>query len=143
MRIFWKIAPWISRLVLLPPVVIFTLIACRYILKPAQAAAEVGITLNTPLAATILRIGFGAFPLGAALFTLWCLISRSRILNGLTFVVIMLGVALSVRVFGMLIDGTVRESLGLVRAEAILLMISFIGVAIELTRRRRLIEAAS
>ena len=142
MRIFWKIAPWISRVVLLAPVVIFTLIASRYILKPAQAAAEVGITLNTSLATTILRIGFGALPLGAALFTFWCLISR-RILNGLTFVVIMLGVALIVRVVGMLIDGTVKESLGLVRAEAILLIVSFIGVAIELSRRRRPIEAAS
>lgn len=142
MKVFWKIAPWLSRLVLLPPTIIFTLIALKYITKPAQAAAQVGISLKTPLAATILRIGFGAFPLGAALFTLWCLISRSRILNGLTFVGIMVGVALIVRVFGMLTDGTVKESMGLVRAEAILLVMCFIGAAIELGRRRRYLKEA-
>ena len=143
MKIFWKIAPWLSRLILVPPTLIFTLIAIRYITKPTQAAAEVGISLNTPLAATVLRIGFGAFPLGAAIFTLWCLVSTRRILTGLTFVGTMLGVALIVRVFGMMVDGTVRESMGLVRAEAILLIICFIGVAIELSRQRQPIERAT
>ena len=142
MKVFWKLAPWLSRVILVPPTVIFTLIGLRYITKPAQAAAEVGISLSSPLAATILRIGFGAFPLGAAVFTLWCLISRNRILNGLTFVGILLSVALIVRIYGMLVDGTVRESMGLVRAEAILLIICFIGVAIEFSRRRHTVEAA-
>ena len=142
MKMFWKIAPWLSRIILVPPTVIFTLIALRYISKPAQAAAAVGISLNTPLAATILRIGFGAFPLGAALFTLWCLISSRRILTGLTFVGIMLGMALIVRVFGMLADGTVKESMALVRSEAILLIICGLGVALEFGRRRQRIGPA-
>jgi Domain of unknown function (DUF4345) len=136
MKVFWKIAPWLSRLILVPPTFIFTLIALRYILHPAQAAAEVGISLNTPLAATILRIGFGAFPLGCAIFTLSCLVSSKQILTGLEFVSIMMAVALVVRIFGIVVDGTLRESVGLIAAEGVLLLLSIIGVFIELRRRQ-------
>src|SRR5215510_2926780 len=104
MKTFWKIAPWLTRLILVPPTIIFALIGVRYIVHPAAAAATVGIALTTPLASTILRIGFGAFPLGCSLFTLWCLISRRRILTGLGFVSIMIGVALVVRIFGIVMD---------------------------------------
>jgi hypothetical protein len=131
MKTFWKIAPWITRLILAPPTVIFALIAMRYILNPATAAATVGITLTTPLAATILRIGFGAFPLGFSIFTLLCLISSRRILIGLGFVSIMLGVALGVRIFGTVIDGTLRESVSLIASEAVLLLLSLTGILIE------------
>jgi hypothetical protein len=137
MKRFWKFAPWLSRLILLPPTVIFALIAARYLSQPAQAAAEVGISLGTPLAITILRIGFGAFPLGCSIFTLSCLVSKRRILTGLAFVSTMLGVALIVRTYGMLLDGTVKESLGLIRSEAILLTLCFIGITLELSRRRQ------
>ncbi len=49
----------------------------------------------------------------------------------------MVGVALVVRVFGMLADGTVRESMGLVRAEAVMLAAFIVGVFIELGRRNQ------
>ena len=136
MKTFWKFAPWLSRLILVPPTIIFALIASRYIMHPAQTAATVGISLNTALAVTIIRIGFGAFPLGCSVFTLSCLISANRLLTGLSFVSTMVGVALVVRIIGIVVDGTLRESLGLVGAETVLLVLCITGFFIESRRLR-------
>lgn len=140
MKIFWRIAPWLSRLVLVPPAFIFALIAVKYITHPAQAAAAVGISLTSPLGATILRVGFGGFPLGCAIFIFACLISERRILIGLCFVATMVGVVLLVRVYGMEVDGTVKESMALIRPEVSLMVACFIGLIIEFTRRRHRIH---
>ncbi len=131
-----KAGPWLTRLILLPPTFVFTMIAFKYISHPAEMAATVGIALTTPLAATILRIGFGAFPLGCALFTISCLVSTRRLLTGLGFVATMMSVALVVRIFGIVVDGTLHESLRLVVAEVVLLVVTLAGVAIETGRRR-------
>src|SRR5262245_62222687 len=142
MKPFWKLAPWLSRLILVPPTIIFALIASRYIMHPAQTAATVGISLNTTLAVTIIRIGFGAFPLGCSVFTLSCLISANRVLTGLSFVSIMVGVALVVRIFGIVVDGSLRESLGLVGAETILLVLCIEGCFIDTSGLHRELKAA-
>ena len=128
---FWKFAPWLTRLMLLAPTVIFALIASRYLFDPIQAGAAVGIALNTPMAITVARVGFGGFPLACSLFTLSCLVSTRRILTGLGFVALIMAVALIVRVSGMRVDGSIRENLGLVRAESIMLVAFIIGLFIE------------
>ena len=133
---FWKLAPWLTRLVLLPPALIFALIASRYIAHPVQTGATIGLAFNSALAITITRVGFGAFPLGCSIFTLSCLISKRRLLTGLGFVGTIIGAALAVRIFGMLADGTTRENLGLVGAEVGVLVLILIGLFIELGRRR-------
>lgn len=143
MKTFWKIAPWLSRLILVLPTLIFVLIASKYLIHPAQAAAEVGISLTAPLGATILRVGFGAFPLGCAIFIFACLISERRILTGLSFVATMVGVVLLVRIYGMLVDGTVKESMALIRPEVILLVVCSIGLIIEFSRRRHRLQDAA
>ena len=137
MEKLWRIAPWFVRLILVPPTFIFGMIATRYILHPAQNAAMVGIALTSPLGATIARVGLGGFPLACSLFTLWCLISRRRVLTGLTFVTILVSAVLAVRAFGIAVDGTAAQSMHLVRVEAILLTVFVAGLAMELTRRRR------
>jgi hypothetical protein len=63
------------------------------------------------LALTITRVGFGAFPLAFSILTLACLISTRRLLAGLSLVGTILGVALAVRIFGVLVDGTARQSI--------------------------------
>ena len=55
MNKFWKIAPWLSRLILLPPTVIFSLIATRYLTHPVASAAAQGITFSSNLGLTIDR----------------------------------------------------------------------------------------
>ncbi len=143
MKKFWIFAPWLTRLILLAPAFIFAMIAFRFLTDPVHAAATMGIILDKPLAATILRIGFGAFPLGCSIFTLSCLVSTRRLLTGLGFVSTMIGVALLVRIAGMFADGTVRESMGLVRAEAVMLVVFLIGIFIERGRRQQQREAAA
>ena len=34
---FWKASPWLTRLILFPPTVVFTLIAARYLAHPVAA----------------------------------------------------------------------------------------------------------
>jgi len=142
MNKFWKSATWLTRLILLAPTVIFALIASRYLFDPIHAGAAVGLAFNTPLALTIARVGFGGFPLACSIFTLSCLVSTRRILTGLSFVALIMAVALVVRVFGMLADGSARESMGLVRAESIMLVLFIAGIFIERRRRNQLKQAA-
>ena len=138
MERFWKLAPWISKLILLPPTTIFCLIALRYITSPVASAAAQGIAFSSPLGVTIGRVGLGGFPLGSALFLATCLASRRRTLIGLTFVAILVSVVLVVRVVGMTIDPSVAANMNLVKAEIGLLVVTGIGLAIELGRRHRL-----
>jgi len=137
MNKFWKAAPWLSRLMLLPPTVIFALIAARYLADPVASAAAQGIVLPPGLGVTIARVGFGGFPLGCSIFLATCLLSERRVIIDLTFVAIMIGVVLAVRVFGMTMDSTVQENLKLVNAEAGLLVVTAFGLFLELSRRRR------
>ena len=137
MNKFWRVTPWVARLMLIAPTAIFALIASRYLIDPVGAGATIGLAFNKPLALTIVRVGFGAFPLAASIFTFWCLISARRVLTGLGFVSIMMCVALIVRFIGMFHDGTVHESMGLIRAESIMLVVFVAGIFIE--RRRRAI----
>jgi hypothetical protein len=141
MNRFWKISPWLVRLILLPPTVIFALIASRYLLNPIQAASAVGIAFTSPLGITIARVGFAGFPLGCSIFTLSCLLSTRRLLTGLRFVGTMIAAALAVRVYGMIVDGTTAANMHLVRAEIILLVIVTIGAFVETARQRRLQHA--
>jgi hypothetical protein len=113
------------------------MIAARYILHPVESAAAVGMVFSSALGMTIARVGFGGFPLACSLFTLSCLVSRRRVFTGLTFVATVLGVVLGVRLFGMAIDGTVRENMHLVRAETIMLVLFAIAIFLESVRRRR------
>ena len=64
MEKLWTPAPWLTRFIVLAKTFLFGLIAFRCVAHPVQASAAAEITLDEPLAATILRIGFGAFPLG-------------------------------------------------------------------------------
>jgi hypothetical protein len=138
---FWKFAPWLTRVMLLAPTVIFALIASRYLVDPVHAGAAVGLAFNSPMAITVTRVASGAFPLACSIFTLSCLVSTRRVLTGLGFVAMIMAVALIVRVSGMLVDGSVRDNMGLVRAESIMLVLFIIGVFIERGRRNQLKQA--
>jgi hypothetical protein len=141
MKRLWRLAPWLTRLILLPPTLIFALIASRYLFHPVQAATSVGISFVSPLGLTIARVGFGAFPLACSLFTLSCLVSSRRLLTGLGFVATVMSAALVVRVFGMLADGTTKQNMHLVVAELVFLALMLVGVFIERGRRQQVSPA--
>ncbi len=137
MRILTRLAPVLGRMPLVMATVIFTAISFRFMSDPVHAAAATGIVFTRPIGLTVGRIGFGAFPLGAAIVTALCLASPRRLFTGLSFVAIMLGVALVVRIAGIAIDHTLAESLRVTISEILLLTLSVVGM-IALTARRRL-----
>jgi hypothetical protein len=128
---------WFDRFVLLAATLIFALIGSRYIADPVGAAATTDISLGSALAISTMRVGFGAFPLGCALVALTCLLSPRRLRTGLSFVAVIFGVALAVRIFAIVGDGTLRESLTLLSAEALLLTLSIVGLVVDIGQQRQ------
>jgi hypothetical protein len=132
---FWKFSPWMSKVILLPPTVILTMVGVRNLVHPEEQAAERGIAFTNPLGATIYRVGFAGFPLGCAAFLAYCLRTNRRTLTGLIFSALFNGAVLAVRIFGMKVDSTVQQSLPLVKGEIVVVVTSLVGITIEIGRR--------
>jgi len=124
-----RVLPWVSRAVLLAALTVLAMISRKFIGHPVDAAAASNITLGSPLAITTMRASFGAFPLGCALFVLVCLVTSSLRETGLVFVALIVGTALVVRLFGVIADGTLAESMHLLIAETVLLALSVAAYA--------------
>ncbi len=137
MKQFSNFAPWINRLALAAATLIFTAIGMRYITDPVRASAATGVTLNSGLATTTTRIGFGALPLAFALFTFVCLLSRRRLLIGVSLVATVVTTAIVVRLYSIVADGRVPESARLFIPEAIILLLSLGGLRLEAARRKQ------
>jgi hypothetical protein len=121
--------PWISRAVMIAAVVVLSQISNKFIGHPVNAAKASDIALGSPLAITNMRASFGAFPLGCVLFLLVCLATSSLRKTGLVFVMLIVGSALAVRIFGVVADGTFAESVHLLIPETVLLSLSFAAYA--------------
>ena len=63
MKRFWKIAPWLTRIILLPPTAIFALIAIRYISHPVSSAAAQASFSRPDWASQSLVLDWEVFPL--------------------------------------------------------------------------------
>jgi hypothetical protein len=96
-----------------------------------QFATAQGIVFQTPEAVAIGRVGLGAFPLGCAVFAWWCVASRRRIVMGLSFVVILMSVAIAARIVAIELDHAVGRNLNLLEVEAAILAASVLGVYLE------------
>ena len=118
----WQL--WLARIALLLATIILAAIARKNIVDPAAAAAASSMVLQSPLAYTNMRASFGAFPLGCAIFTLTCLTRRPLHAIGLYFVLALIGTALLVRGYGVIVDGTIGPSLRVLLAEAIVFLVS-------------------
>ena len=133
---FWKISPWISRLIILAVAGLFTAISLKFILDPQGSAAASGITIEPGLAYTSTRTGFGGFPLGFALILLFCLFSSRRLLAALSFIATVTAVILLVRVYAAATDNTFAGSAYLLAPETAITLISLLAVWLEWSRRR-------
>lgn len=127
-------AQWINRLVLLAAALIFAAIGLRYIANPAGAT---GVVLTSALASAVTRIGFGAFPLGFAIFNVTCLFSRTRARTGVGLVLTVVITAIAVRLFSVATDGPVAESVRLFIPEGAMLVLAVVGLSLESAARRR------
>ena len=142
MRSFQRFAPWINRLVLAAATLIFTMIGLRYISDPVRASAATGATLNSALAMTTTRIGFGAFPLGFAIFSFMCLISARRLVTGVSLVATVVSTAIFVRLLSIRSDGLVVESSRLFVPETVILLLSLSGMLLEAAANKQTGEEA-
>lgn len=128
-------APWIGRAVLTMATVIFAMIGFRYIGDPAGASAKTGVTLHTALAYTTTRIGFGAFPLTIALFSLGCLVSRKRLFEGVRLIATAAITVIAVRLYSTAADGFERSSVVLFIPELILLALALAALWLNSPRK--------
>jgi hypothetical protein len=135
---FWRYAPWLSRLILLWPTIILAAIGLRSVIDPVQFGAAQGISFQTPEAVAIGRVGLGAFPLGCALFALWCLVSARRVVTGLSFVAILMSTAIAARIVAIGLDHAVGRNLNLLMVEAVILTACLLGVFLERRRQKSL-----
>jgi len=99
------LAPLLSRIVMVPPMLIMALIGSRFITNPSQGAAATGVTLSTPEAITDTRV-MGALALTIAFALATFISSRSRLRMGHITIVAMMLLILAVRIFGFAVDGT-------------------------------------
>ena len=137
MKTLGKVAPWVTRLIVILPTALFATIGIHYLSHLRTAAGARGIVFVSGMGMTVGRIGFGAFPLACGLFLLGCIFSERRLLTALAFVATLDSVVLVVRIASMFSDSSVQENMGLVRAEVLLLVLVGAGVLIELARKRR------
>lgn len=129
---FWRLAPWLSRLVMFPPVIVFTAISLRYFTNPEHAIA--GTTLNTPEAFTDTRV-LGAFTLTLLIMLVTFLSSKARLWLGHLQLAFFMAAALITRVFGFMHDGTTL-AMGNQRfitiVEAVLLILNAAGLLLQI-----------
>ena len=85
---------------------------------------------------TVVRVGFGEFPLGFAVALVACLISTERLLGGLYLLASVIGAATFARILGLVLDGRTPYNVGLLRPEIVLCVLSLVGIVLERRRRR-------
>jgi hypothetical protein len=135
MNSFWKLSPWLSRLIIVAVAGLFTMISLKFVFDPRAAAANSGIFIEPGLGYTNTRAGFGGFPLGFAVILIFCLFSSRRLLAALLSIATIAGVILVVRLYGAAQDATFGQSAHLLIPEALLLVISLLGAVMETKRR--------
>jgi len=132
-----------ARLVLLFQGVVLTLIASRILLDPIGASAKVQIGLGSPLSIVVAQVGFGAFPLAAAIFVAVCALSARTLTAGLIFVLILDLTALAVRLHAVLPAGGFAQHRGPLIGETMFSVLALAGLIWQSGWLRRSSEPAA
>ena len=82
---------WFNRLVLTAAAFIMVMIAFRNLRDPVGATQPLGVVIASPTGRTVVRVGFGGFPLGFAAALIACLVSTERLLGGLYLLASVIG----------------------------------------------------
>jgi fucose permease len=127
---------WFNRFVLTAATFVMAMIALRNLRDPIGATVPLDIALKSPSAVTIVRVGFGGFPLGFAVALFACLLATRRLLAGMFLVLSVVGGATIARIQGLMVDGATSYNLNLLRPELAMLALSVAGIVLELRRRR-------
>jgi hypothetical protein len=134
MSFFWRVAPWLTRLLLLAAAALFFLIGLKYLRAPVENAGADAIVLGSVMAISRVRVAFGAFPLSLSLILLGSLLSRKRVLGGLAVLATTIAVVTAARLAGIVLDGPAEEAIRLLRVEAVLLALSVAAIFLERAR---------
>lgn len=134
MNQFWRIAPWLTRVLLLVPAALFGFLGWRYMSQPITTAAIDRIALGSGAAVTDMRV-VGALFAACGLITTY-LLSTKRLLAGMGFVVTVIGVVTAARAFGLWTDGPAPGTVSKLTTETVLLAVFLVGGALELARHR-------
>lgn len=132
---------WFHRLLLTAAAIIMVMIAFRNLRDPIGATQPLGVVIASPTGMTVVRVGFGGFPLGFAVALVTCLISTERLLGGLYLLASVIGAATLARIQGLVLDGATPYNSGLLRPEVVLCILSLVGIALERRRRRESVGA--
>lgn len=127
---------WFNRLVLAGATFVMTMIALRNLRDPIGANMPLDIALNSASAITVVRVGFGGFPLGFAVALFACLIATRRLLTGMFLLLAVVGAATVARMQGLMLDGATPYNVHLLRPEVAMVTLSALGIVLELRRRR-------
>jgi hypothetical protein len=131
-------SPVVAVLIRMPMIaatVIFTLIGFRYLVDPVHASAAAGIVFTSLGGVTVVRVGFGAFPLGFVAFFLGCLFSPSRILLGLRTELTLLAIVIAVRIGAMAVTHS-TETAKLLLPEVVMAVLCIVAMQLERSRRK-------
>lgn len=133
---------WFERLVLAAGTLIMTMIALRTLRDPIGMTLPLGIALNAPTAITVVRVGFGGFPLGFAIALFSCLISTRRLLIGVSLVAAVMAATMVARIQGLMVDGVTAYNLARLPPEIAMLTLSLVAIVLERRRRRAVLVVA-
>jgi hypothetical protein len=128
---FRSLAPWLSRLVMFPPVLVFSLISVRFLTNPGHAIP--GVTLHTPEAFTDTRV-IGAQMVTLLTMLITFMVSEKRLWLGHLELVAFMGVTLVVRIFGFMNDGTtlaMGHQRPITIAEIAFLLLNTLGLVVQ------------
>ena len=124
---------WLNRLVMGFAILVFTLIAARYIGDPVRTEAPHKIVLGSPEAMTNTRVSGGVF-LAMALVLAGSVIARERHRAALLLLAIFSAVLTAVRLFGLVVDGPAPFTLRVLKPEIAVTVLAAVAYALE--RRR-------
>jgi fucose permease len=128
---------WLNRLLLGGAAVVMLMIAWRNLRDPVGATLPLGIGLQSSGAVTIVRVGFGGFPLGFAAALFACLVSTRRLVMGAWLVLAVVGGATVARVQGLIVDGVTPYNARLLAPELAMVALSILAIALQRRRAGR------
>lgn len=128
----WNFGPWLSRIVMLPPIFVFTLIGIRFLTNPGHAIP--GVTLLAPEAFTDTRV-LAAWMATLVITLIACLLSENRLWLGHLQLIAFMGMTLAVRIFGFIHDGTtlaMGNQRTITIVETVFLALNTLGLAVQI-----------
>ena len=131
MTVMARISPYLARGLLLLAAALFANIGFRSVVDPQGAAVRYQMSLHSAAAATVMQVGFGAFPLAVGIVAAAAAMRRRTLSTGLALVFVVAFTALTVRLYSIHLYGA-GENLRPLFAEAVL---SFLSAATLLFER--------